>query len=371
MRNFLLLIVLYPFGLLAQVADSSFFPNVKTINPGISHLRENGFVSINKGISKVEKHHDVGVSFIQGGIDTALELDKLTLYRAGKGGGMTLEFLYDQEEADKVEKIKSSSRGDREVNTEAKANYIGGIIDFGFIGVLVGSSDYAYDYRFRVGSAPNISAKDLYWNRDYKVVKVGSAFKVAGISLGAFAFKQQSQGDLDIVYYDPANGEKGSTENYEFESDLTGLGLGVGYKTKALRFEVSYESAQKETLDKDANFPVSFDPGKEASRIGLVGEVKFKYFALGAMFRRIEGNFTDLEDIISANLLYSEMGSSDTRTEKAFNFSFGDDEGFTLSGYYSVSEADTEEESDIFDNGETYPATTETTSYGVSVSYVY
>ncbi len=355
----------------AQIASSSFFPNMKSLNPGVSHLREQGFLSANYAVTNVEKTHDVTLSSLDSPIKTELSLNKTTFFRAGKGRGPTIELLFDKESAEKKEDIKSSSLGDRTVETEAESSYYGGILDLGFIGVQVAQADYSYDYIFRVGSIPNLTARDLIWARDYSLLKIGTAFKFKGITLGAFSFVQKSDGSLDYTFYDPTTGNKGSTENYLFNTETKGYGFGIGYSNPALHLELSLEKTNSQSLSKPSDFPVDLSQDPQASRISTVAEVKLKWFTIGMRVRKIEGNFYDLEDIITANLLYNEMSASDSRTDTTFNFSFGSQKGLSFSAFYSSSEVNTNEESDIFANDELYAASTKTTAYGLSMSYVY
>lgn len=371
MNLLLVFLILISFDISAQIADSSFFSSVKSLNPGVAHLRDQGFVSADYAITKVEKHHAVDVPSIQGGVNTDMEMNKLSIFRAGKGPGITIEALYDQERAVKNERIKSASLGDRNIETTAQADYLGAAVDLTFIGIQFAQSNYEYDYKFRVGDPPDVSARDLLWKRDYKLIKLGSAFKYRSISIGIFGFNLKSDGNLSYTFYDPTTGDPGTTEHYGFNSEVKGMGAGVGFKNKKLHFEFSYERANKQDLSKDASFPVELDAQKSATRLSLVGEIQLSFISLGLRFRSISGNFTDLEDIVKANLLYAEMSDSDKRTETTFNFGFGKGYGFGLSAFYSVSEVETNETSDIFATGFSYPATTKTTAYGVNINYTY
>ena len=68
----------------AQVTDASFFPSVKSINPGIAHLRQGGFIAADSGKKSSEKVHEVPLGGIVGGIKTDVNLDKKTFF-AGAG----------------------------------------------------------------------------------------------------------------------------------------------------------------------------------------------------------------------------------------------------------------------------------------------
>ncbi|MGK0367339.1 MAG: hypothetical protein ACI9QD_000473 [Thermoproteota archaeon] len=371
MKNYLILLLTLSTHANAQIASASFFPSVKSLNPGISHLRTSGFLAYDKSISNVEKQHDVTASSIQDGIQTAVEIDKTTFFRAGKGGGLTVEFLIDNEEAQKSEEIKSSTLGDRTINTVATSSYKGGTVDLGWIGIQTGSADYDYLYKFNIGSVPNITARDLDWSFSFKVLKVGTAFSFGKIDIGAFIFNQSSTGSLSYTFYDPTTGNAGSSEDFALATKTKGYGIGVGYTSQIIHIEASLEKINEQSLDQPTDILVDIETQPLSSRLSLVGEVKFSQFAIGMRFRQVKGNFTDLEDIIMAKLIYEEMSASDSRTELTFNFSFGSQKGFTYSAFYSTSEIKTEEESDIFDNDILYDALTKTTAYGINLSYIY
>jgi hypothetical protein len=128
----------------------------------------------------------------------------------------------------------------------------------------------------------------------------------------------------------------------------------------------------------DNDLTISDDyPGKEfvkkptdASRITALAETRLSFVSLGLRFRSYKGNYVDLEDIISTNLLYDSMGANDTRTEMSFNFSLGDTKGFSPSVYYTQSELTSQESSDIYnEDGVKFKAVTKARAYGVNLSY--
>jgi hypothetical protein len=116
---------------------------------------------------------------------------------------------------------------------------------------------------------------------------------------------------------------------------------------------------------------IEIEEPSKGSRVTVIAEVKFGKIGLGLRARQIDGNFTDLEQLISSNMLYANADSSASRLENSFNFSYGSGKGFSLSAFYTTSKSETQEKNQIFDDGEKYTTTTSTTAYGLGVSYVY
>jgi hypothetical protein len=356
---------------LAQIADSSFFSSVRSINPGVAHQRAQALISLDVSKKDIKKNHEVTTGGIVGGVQTDVALQKNTLFAATKGSFATFEVLADRETGKKVEHINSTTYGERDVTNNATSTYMGGIVDFRLIGVSYATANYETFNKFRVGTPPSVSANDMKTALNYTLLKYGSALNLNGFTFGVFGMNKKSNGDYTYTFYDPATGNPGSTEVWPATTEATGYGAGIGYTSKTFRIEVSTEQMSAADLKADDNPLDKIKAAPESSRLSLSVEARFGKLALGARVRNNVGNFTDLEDLISSNLLYGEMAASDTRLETSFNFSYGSDRGFTYSAFYSQSVSKTDEESTIFTNGIKYPATTTSTAMGVNVSYYF
>lgn len=354
----------------AQIADSSFFPSVRSINPGVAHQRSQALIALNVSKTDIKKNHEVTTGGIVGGIQTDVALQKNTLFGAGRAGFVAFEILADNETGTKNEHINSTTYGERNVENKATSNYVGGILDLKLIGIGYASANYDIFNKFRVGTPPSVSANDMKTALNYTLLKAGSAFNIGGFTFGAFGMSKASTGDYTYTYYDPSTGLQGTTEVWPATTKATGYGVGLGYTSKTFRFEVSTEQMSAADLKADDNPLDKIKAAPASSRLSVAMEVRFGKLALGARVRNNVGNFTDLEDLISSNLLYGDMTESDARLETSFNFSYGSDKGFTYSAFYSQSEAKTDEESTIFP-GNDYPATTKSTGMGVSVGYYF
>lgn len=369
----LILILLAIFNLpiaYGQIADASFFPSMKTINPGVSHLRKQGFIGVDANREVIDRHQDVLTGGIKDGIQYDLEMNKKSIYRAGKGGGLTLEGLFDKSEGELSQSFEDLG-GKIQSDTTATSTYMGGIIDTSFFGVMMGKAQYSYHFFLEADEVPNYVAHDHNWDIDYDVMRLGTAFRFGKVTLGVFYLSQESDGSVDFTYYDPTTGNKGSTETYTISTETKGYGVGLGYSTNILHVEVSQEQVTSQKLVKADDFPWDVDEQPKSSRFSFVAETKLKWFAIGLRYREISGNFYDLEDVITSKLLYDDLGKTDTRTETTFNFSFGSSKGLTYSAFYSQSDMKTEEPVNVLDNGELYPTTTKSVAYGLNISYIY
>lgn len=372
MHYLLLLIAIFcPVTSFAQIADASFFPSVKSINPSVAHMRRHGFVALDLSRKNVEKDHDVRQGPIQNGVQTEVELQKATLFRAGKGPGITFELLFDKENGEKVETIDLTSIGKRTTTNEASSTYYGGILDLKYFGLSFGKANYDYFYKFNVGEPPDVSAKDIKQDLDYTNLKLGSAIKVGVLRFGAFLSSLKSSGEFAYTYYDPTTGNKGTTEKFPVTTSSNGYGVGMGVSAAKVRMEASLERMYGNTMEISEDYPDDTEVPPPSSRMSLAGELMFTKIALGVRLRQIKGNFTDLEDIISSNLLYGHLEAEDTRLETTFNFGFGISKGFSFSGFYTQSTVESEEKSPISGSDDKYDAVTKSKAFGVNVSYVY
>lgn len=353
----------------AQITDASFFPSMKSINPGVVHMRQGGFVAGNWGKKSSEKNHDVPLGGIVGGINTDINLTKTTFFGATTARFVSAEVLLDRETGTRKEAINSTTNGNRTSEDEASSNYYGAMLDFRFFGVSYSHANYDFTNKFRVGQTPTLTAHDEKTELGYTNLKIGSAIKIRAIRVGAYFLNQNAKGDLAYTFYDPNTGNQGSTETSSVTTKANGFGAGIGFTLPKLRTEVSYESLSSSKVDVDSTYPGSFKKDEASSRLSLVSEAKIWFFSVGVRLRSIQGNYKDLEDIISSNLLYQNATASDRRTETTFNFSLGDSKGFSPSAFYTQSELTTKENSPVFDNGLKYKAVTKSKAYGVTLSY--
>lgn len=354
---------------LAQVTDASFFPSVKSINPGVVHMRRGGLVSIDYGKKMSEKEHDATAGGVVDPIKTDINLTKTTFFATAASRLVSGELLLDKESGTREQTINHPTRGNRKTSDDADSNYYGAILDFRFFGVSYANAKYNYLNEFRVGTPPDFTGRDEDKNLTYTNIKVGTAIKIGAVRAGGYVLSQKATGDFAYTFYDPTSGAKGTTEKFDVDQSAKGYGFGLGFTLPKFRSEVSYESMYDHDLNISKDYPGQVSEQKDSSRISAVAEARLRWFSVGVRFRSIKGNYVDLEDIISTNLLYDTLGEGDTRNETTFNFSLGDSGGFSPSLFYTQSEVTSEEKSPVFDNGLKYKAVTKSQAYGVTLSY--
>jgi hypothetical protein len=324
------------------------------------------------GKKQIEKKHDVPLGGIVGGINTEVELSKSTFFAAVRAGRwINMELLADKESGTRTEDIKNPTRGDRITKNDASSSYFGGIFDFRFFGISYATAKYDYLNKFRVGEVPDLTAYDEDKALTYGNLKVGSAIKIGFLRVGGYVLNQKSSGDFAYSYYDGTTGSKGSTEKFNVSTSAKGYGAGLGVTFAKFRSELTFESMYDNELSLSDDYPKEVQEPTDSSRLTFVGEAKVWIVGLGLRYRRIKGNFADLEELITSNLLYDSMGKDDERTETSFNFSFGSSKGFSPSAFYTQSEISNKELSPVFDNGLKYKAVTKSKAYGVNVSYLF
>jgi hypothetical protein len=355
---------------LAQIANNSFFPNNRSINPGVAHLRTKGFFSLESNQTNISKKQDIQTGGILNGVSTDVELNKTTFFGAGKISFIGLELIADQESGTTIEGFETSSY-QRRTTTEGSSSVLNGVLDLGLIGVMLGKASYQYDYDFHVDTPPNLNRETHNKELEYNLLRVGSAFVIKGISIGGFYSVQTAEGEVESFLYNPTTGVPAPAEYSSLEYETISYGLGLGYTSNKLHIEFSLEKITNQSLKQSNTYLYEEDTPTKGQRISAVAETKFGKLSLGYRIRQIEGGFADIEQLISSNMLYLNADENSKRLENSFNFSYGDSKGLSLSGFYSISEVETKEESDLLDNGFKYDTTIKTTSYGLSLSYVF
>jgi hypothetical protein len=353
----------------AQITDASFFPSVKSLNPGVVHMRRGGLISLNYGKQISNKKHYATSGGVIEPLKTDISLTKNTLFLAGASRLVSAELLLDKETGTKAQRINHPTRGNRKTLNDAESTYFGGILDFRFFGVSYANARYRYLDEFRAGTPPDLSANDQDKQLTFTNLKIGSAIKIGVLRLGAYFLTQKGTGSYTFTFYDPTTGNKGSTEEFPVDQSAKGYGVGLGCTLPKLRSELSYEKLGNNKFNISDDYFVEVPEPSDASRITIVAETKLSYFSAGIRFRSIKGNYIDLEDIISSNILYDTIGANDTRNEMTFNFSLGDSRGFSPAIFYTQSKITSQEKSPVFDNGLKYKAVTQAKAYGASLTY--
>jgi len=364
------LFIFFSSDLFAQIASSSFFPNVRSINPGIAHLRTQGFILAESSKTQINKNQDIQSGGILDGVNTKVNLDKTTVFRAGKGPGITIELLADKETGKSVESFETSSYK-RSTTTEGSSSVINGVLDLGFIGVMKATANYEYFFDFHVDEVPNLNRETHDKELNYDLTRIGTAFRLFGLSWGAYYSVQSAKGEVKSYLYNPTTGVRAPAESSDLKYETISYGLGTSYVTKKFHIEVSLEKITDQKLKQSNTYLYEEETPTKGQRLSFIGEVKLGKLALGFRVRQIEGGFTDIEQLISSNMLYLNSDESTNRLENSFNFSYGAEKGISFSGFYSTSSLQTQEESDLIDDGTKFDTQTDTVAYGLGISYLY
>lgn len=364
-----ILIFLSP-SIFAQNAISSFFPSVRTVNPAILHKRVHGFLAIEHKKTTLKKHQDILTGGILDGVNTEVNLDKNNFYRSGKGPGITFDLLYDQEDGTKVEEFETSSY-QRKTETNGKTKTFGGSLDLGGFGVSIKKAEYHNFYDFHVDEVPSLNRETHETELDYLEHIYGVSFTFSGIDFGVYHGRREASGDVSSILYNPSTGAKNDPEVSKIKLKSTIQGVGVGYSSQKFKFEVSYEEQSKTSVSQSNTYLYEYPESDKASKLSLLSELRLSLFSVGFKVSKIAGNFYTFDELISSRVIYVNANEKDARLESTFNFTFGDSLGYSVSGFYSFSSVDYEEESELLDNGELYDTNIKEIKYGASVSYVY
>jgi hypothetical protein len=188
--------------------------------------------------------------------------------------------------------------------------------------------------------------------------------------LGVYYLDQKGRGHFLHQPYEQTTGVAGAWTKYPAETNNRGGGFGLGYSIKKFRTEMSFERLMVGKMKLSSSYPVPVKKPDTAVRLSLVAEARvFSWLTMGIRYRRIKGNYVDLEDIISYNLIYSYMRENDYRNEIIYNVGFGDRMGFSPSFFIMQSSVRTKEPSPIYSDGSEFKARTMSTSLGLTLSF--
>lgn len=355
MRLILVLVIIsLPDFCYGQIADVSFFPNSRSINPGIAHLRKSGVIALDTSLTNVNKHQDVTV--FDNGVDSDITLKRASLYRGGKGKGITTEFLISNESGEKENTFQQSGTQNK-FDSKSKSTYGDLKVSFGILGLSLGRGTFSQNVR--IDSTNFSSAIDADFN--FTSIKIGSSIGPKHIRVGLFYERILIDGIIDFT--SDSNASRTTLDGTDHS-----YGFGLSYNNGKAHIEMSYEKlifdddttnlAEGETLDPNAY------------RVTAVLEFKFKKISFGIKTSFIDGLFEDLNEVVSSQLLYGGM-AKESRFEHSLNFSFGTDKGFKFSGFLSYTKFEVNEESDVIFNNQSYLSKVESKSAGLNISYHY
>jgi hypothetical protein len=337
----------------AQVAGASFFGTMKSVNPAVINHRPNGHAAVKMGKEKVEKYQLIDESVnLEGKTDIAV--DSKSAFYGGKGGGfLTNEFSYFSSAGTRKQEVTETGAPPVSITNDidfSQTKLASGV--FGYFGVSLVKQSYKFHEKFSFTFDGNDFFEDEKIDIDETIMAIGTSIPLGNFDFGVFY--ESSAQDKDTEEFIVIEGYSEKTE--KLSSKL--MGLGVGYSTSALHFELSYESK------------LSSDQGdKGAKRISVTAEAKWRQLTFGYTGQSYRSGFKDSNSLVFNQLVYPDEGGAD-RLVNTFNFSFSPPKGISFGGSVSKTES-TEKEVNplVHDSFGEVDTKVETLSYAASLSY--
>lgn len=331
----------------AQMTGASIFPEMRTSNPAVLSSRPAAVLSFFGKKDNVVKNQDLSQTSFGAGTESSTKVDvqTLSIFYGGKGGGITSEIILDMGTGKKTnEFVRTTGTEEVEDNVEQTLFRYGISLGDNF-GITIQNINFDYDSNYNFSGTPAFKVES---NTNATFYKAGFKFNL-GVDLG--------------LYYEGGSGEQAqSVDGTKSESniDFSRVGVGVGSNAKNFRVELAFEKdLEEEKFDNKVYNP---------TKISFSIEMKFANFAIGYTGAQLNEGFTDFDQLLYNNMVYASS-QEESRLVNTFNFSFGSTKGHYFSGSVGFSQITVDEGNDLFNDGNKYE--TEITAMGVSVKYGY
>lgn len=326
---------------------------MKAVNPAVINHRPHGHAAIKGSKDDVEKYQKIDeTSNIEGKTD--IGVTTYSAFYGGKGGGIaTSEFSFFKSSGDRTLIVTENNAPPVSIKndisfSQAKASF--GF--FKFLGLSFTKQDYEFHEKFDFTFDGNPYFEDEKIDISETIITVGMAIPLGNFKVGTFYEKSsQTKDTREFVAVD------GYSERSEKLSSSL-FGLGFGYATKGVHFEVSYESK------------LSSDQGdKGANRLSGTVELKWNKITLGYTGQMYRDGFKDNNSLVFNQLVYPDDGGDD-RLVNTINFSFSPPKGLSFGASISKTSSTEKEENPLVSStfGEV-DTKVDTLSYGVSLGY--
>ncbi len=347
----IVLSVLLELSAFSQMASSSFFSEMKSINPAVINGRPYGQYSAFYGKETVKKDQVISEVGNENST-TKIDIDTLSFFRGGKGGGfLTTEFTFLKNNGTRVITVTAPSIDDTTISNAIKFSHLELGIGIGrFVGISIGRQSYDFESKFTFSLSGTDFSEDKKKEITSTLLKVGGVLPFGDLRFSTY-YESVSQ-DIDTKEFLVLSGyeEKTSTDSN------AALGLALGYVTKAIHLELGYEKGMS---------------GASGTRISGTAEITFWKIALGYTGRSYKDGFQDNDKLVYNQLIYLEA-SDKARLEHIFNFSYGASGGFSIGGSASLSEVETEEKNPLTSDAlGKLPTKVKSMSYSLKVGYVF
>jgi len=363
----LLFTILFGQSAQAQIANPSIFSEMKSINPAVISGRKQGQFTFIASKDELKTEQDTSALLGAGGSETNLtEMTQISVFRGGKGSGMTTEFGFKMVDG----KVKSTvTNAGKENVTESEASSMGLQLNYGFsesFGIGFSLSTYKRDYTTKFEDSGTTYDLESVIDTKFFSVKPGFRFGSSAFRIGTFVEAVKQSGTMTSE-----NFVQGKIVKDEMEPAGMSfiVGAAVGLSAGKTNLELSYEGMPMAGGDVPEGQSEADAPPKPM-RLSLLIEGKAFGITLGYKGSMYKGMFMELENILSSQLLYPNPGT-DARLEHTVNFSFGGDKGLSIGGSAYISNTKGEKPSSSFFGNTKYPTTEKAMGYGVKVGYVW
>lgn len=339
----------------------SVFPDMKSVNPAVIGLRKSGILKLSGATETYDK--ELKITKLN---DAAYEADQkdevtitnLNLFKGGKGGGTTSEWMLDYTTGKQETEFKSTS-WNANFDIDSKAYY--GKYALGFQSRWGIEFHYlGYNSKYTQENLENGSTVTSEIEIDINMpgVRIGKIVGSPGLSLGLMA---------ELNFF--SNKMKSSDANVEMPDDgakpmpVVGVALGSGGPNGL--FEVGVE-ADLRPQEKVGDEPKPSMPIKGS----VVLEGKIKGIILGYKGMAYKGQFIDFEKIIPTQMVYKNSGD-ELRLEHIINFMLKPEKGFSIGGSFSMSNTETQEKSSIIMSSNKHDTKIKSMGFSVKLGYVW
>ena len=354
----------------AQIASPSIFSEVKSLNPAVVGLRKRGQITALGSFDKLERTQDHSPILGDGAkVVSETTMTRYSVFRGGKskGRGITTEIFVEQVNGEVVDKLTSDIETTT-INLDASTNTA--LIQIGLgrffgIGLLYATYERSQAYNFSFGGSTYGSKQDT--DTTFKAIKPGFRFGKT-FQFGFFLEYLIQEGTSKSTFtVDGRDSSASDTSSFSYKSPIAGGAVAL-YLKKTL-IELSYERIFQDDAQKSTSGGQPVEQ-KVPTRIGLIIERRFGRLALGYKGTQISGVFTDIQNILAAQLLFPNSLNA-TRLEHSFNFSYGSSKGFSFGGSAFLSEIDSEEPSVLFGDEAKLTTTTKSSGFSVKLGFTF
>lgn len=340
----------------AQLAASSLFSEVKSINPALISSRRQGQYTFIASSDSYEKNQEISEDK-EAILDS--KISGVSFFRGGKSSGfITTELSLITQSGNREIKISEPDP----VNMDSDINFTYAQLAFSlgrYIGMGITKQDFLLDQKFAMNFGGTDYNSDEEIKRSSLGLKIGALIPIGAIR--ASVYYEVVSVTQEVKSERPALPESSTNPQNKF------IGIGLGYVSSNFHFEVGLE--QFLNPEKGLQEPEEDPEPSSRNRLSLTLESKLYGLTLGYTGRIYEDGYLDPEQTVVNQLIYGN--SLEDRTEHIINFSLGGSSGLSLGGSITYSETEGEEISPIEPAALNRKYKTKTTQMGAMVKLGY